>query len=306
MDILLPINVDMIDFLISYADDELRSLVRWPVQPSSAAFQITSDKTLFSELLEAHEISQPKTVQFDPADPSNPLTRSALQKLRFPVITKPSWGGGGAGMRVWDNHKDLLPYLETHSTVSNPLIVQEFITGHELGTALFCHEGKILYQTIQRKIYPWEENAFQPSKGLRFMDAPQVRDLAERVMGALRWSGIAQMDILVDNKTGVFDLLEINPRYWGSVLASQRMGVNFPEIACRRTLDLPILPIQYRQGKYITSAGYLHYLKERLLGRKGPDNFLWKESAFQELLQDPLPRIVQFCQRLNLRKALAI
>ena len=300
IDVLLPINVDMIDFLITHGDDELRSLVRMPDQPFKASFDTACSKAFFSEFMEEQEIPHPKSVVFFASDLAFALSESVLQALRMPVIIKPAWGGGGAGFRIFTEHQGLLPYLAETSTPGNPLVVQELIKGYDVGSAVYCRKGKILYQTIQRKIYPWTKDSFTPSKGMSFFDSPEMRNLVEHVMMSLEWNGIAQIDLFVNEETGAITTLEINPRYWGSLLASQRMGINFPEIACRRALDRPIPPQTYRMGKYITAAGYFLYLKDRLLGVKGPDTFCWRDSPIDEIIKDPLPRIMQFSRRIIL------
>lgn len=294
-DVLLPVNVDQIDLLAKHGDEELRRLTRLTEQPSADMFRTACSKTLLSAFMEERGIPHPRTVRFDPADPAIP---SKLLSLRFPVITKPTWGGGGSGMRVFDNHDGLIPYLEEKSTPQNQVIVQEYIRGYDLGSAAFCSGGEVLHLTMQRNMSA-DQNSFRPSKGLRFFDDPKVRAVVEKLMGALKWSGIAQIDLRVDGETGDQFVLEINPRYWGSVLGSQRMGVNFPEIACRRALGLPDPPVEYRKGKYITSFGYLLHLRDKVLGRASLESFTYADSAFGEIIRDPIVRVVELIQRLT-------
>lgn len=299
MDILLPINVDQIDFLITHGDAELRSLARLSEQPEREAFQTACSKTLLSAFMEKHGIPHPRTVRFASGDPE---ILEHLASLRLPVITKPTWGGGGSGMRVFENREGLVPYLEEKSTPENPVIVQEYIRGHDLGSAAFCNAGEVLHLTMQRNMSA-DQNSFRPSKGLRFFDDPNVRTVVEKLMGALKWSGIAQIDLRVDGETGDLFVLEINPRYWGSVLGSQRMGVNFPEIACRRAIGLPVPAVEYRKEKYITSFGYLLHLRDKLLGRASLESFTYADSAFGEIVKDPMVRVVEVIQRLTKRRS---
>ncbi len=297
IDVLLPVNVDQIDFLVNNADDELRSMVRVTEQPPPKSFQTACSKTALSAFMEEHEVPHPRTVRFDPADPE--VSRK-LERLRMPVITKPTWGGGGSGMRVFEAADGLLPYLEEKHSVENPLVVQEFIRGYDLGSAAFCAGGEVLFLTVQRNMSA-DQNSFRPSKGLRFFEDPKVRAVVEKLMGALRWSGIAQIDLRVDGATGDLFVLEINPRYWGSVLGSQRMGINFPDIACRRAAGIAFPSPVYRPGKYITSFGYLLHLRDKLLGRKSLESFTYADSAFGEVVKDPMVRVVEVVQKLTKR-----
>lgn len=295
-DVVLPVNVDRIDLLISHGDGALRA--KLPPQPGREAFQTACSKTLLSAFMEAHGIPHPRTVRYEAGD-RDVLKR--LEDLRLPVIAKPTWGGGGSGMRVFETRDGLVEHLEASSTPANPVVVQEFLRGHDLGSAVFCRDGEVLFQTMQRNVSA-DQSTFRPSKGLRFFDDADVRAVVRQLMGALRWSGIAQIDLRVEEGSGALNVLEINPRYWGSVLGSARMGVNFPDIACRMAAGLPQPAGEYRPGKYITAMGYLLELKAKWQGRPNQETFRYAESAFPEMIADPMPRIVEVIQKLTKRK----
>lgn len=296
-DVLLPVNVDSIDFLIRYGDHELHSIIKLPEQPSLETFRTACSKSLLATFLEIHDIPHPKTIQFIPSDRSN---TERIETLQLPLITKPSWGGGGKGMRVFETYDGIIPYLEEASTTENPIIIQEFITGYDLGCAVFCSDGEILSITMQKNI-SIDQDSLRPSKALQFFDDTMVKDVVAKLMRALIWTGIAQIDLRVNDNTGEVLVLEINPRFWGSLLGSQRMGVNFPDIVCRRALGLPVAPSTYRKGNYINALAYIQYLRDRLLLRPKLEDFTYAESAFNEIVKDPMVRIFEIIQRLTKR-----
>ena len=47
-------------------------------------------------------------------------------------------------------------------------------------------------------------------------------------MQALKWSGIVNIDFIYDENDKQAKILEVNPRYWQSLLGSLFAGVNFP------------------------------------------------------------------------------
>ena len=297
MDVVLPVDVDFIDVLLRHGDDELRGLSALPPLPDLETFRTACNKWLLSEFLERRDLPHPRTVRFDPADPE---VLQRLEQLDPPVITKLAWGGGGVEMRIFTSRQGLVGHVEQVATPENPALVQEFIEGYDVGSAVFCRDGEVLYQTIQKNISP-EQHAFRPSKGIQFFHEPGIRQLVGQLMQALKWNGVAQIDLRVDAKTGRQSILEINPRFWGSVLGSQKMGLNFPEIACRLALGLSLPPPDYADGRYITAVGYVHHLRSKLLGRGSSDDFTYAESAFDQILIDPLPRAMQAVQRLKAR-----
>ena len=127
------------NIIIAQGDSELRSLAHLIEMPSAEAFRTAQSKSAFSMFLEQHNIPHPNTVRFNSADPSMP---SRLDALRLPVIIKPTWGGGGHGIHVIDTREELLPYLMKSSTLQNPLIIQEFIQGYDVGSAVFSPERR--------------------------------------------------------------------------------------------------------------------------------------------------------------------
>ena len=49
---------------------------------------------------------------------------------------------------------------------------------------------------------------------------------------------------------GKFYVLEINARYWGSLIGSLSAGVNFPAIACALALGEPVEPVEVKYDRY--------------------------------------------------------
>ena len=290
MDVLLTLSSVEIEFMVYYADDELRSLVSLPDQPSKYSFQIADSKIMLASFMKSHDIPYPRSVRFNPADPD---TENDLAKLPLPIIAKTEWGGGGAAMRVFNNRDELIPYLHNEFTDTRPIIVQQFIQGIDLGCAVFCRNGKILCSVVQKKITSGA-NPLAASKAIQFIDDQRVLDIVGLLMESLHWNGIAQVDLVQQESTKDLFVLEINPRYWGSMIGALKMGINFPEISCRIALGLPVVPMVYSKGKYITPQGYILYVLSLIKGQNQPERFRLSDSNFDGILSDPIPRILEF------------
>ncbi|MFT5288270.1 MAG: D-aspartate ligase [Planctomycetota bacterium] len=283
-DLVLPVNVDTIEMVISPEAEAFRQRVRLPALADPATFKVACSKYELTAFMEEKGIPHPKTVRIDP---SRPESISEAEAMPLPVIVKPTFGGGGRGVRIVREPRKLRSLLESGSTHENRLIVQEFIPGYDVGCAAYCEAGTVIALTMQRDMGV-DPNSVEPSKGLCFIDDPAVRSIAQQLLGELGWDGVAQIDFRVDAVTGAVTVLEINPRYWGSVLGSQRMGINFPALAVSRALNLDLPDPTYILGKYITARGLLSYWKDRLLGKKGLEHFRLTESDLKEMVVDPL------------------
>jgi predicted ATP-grasp superfamily ATP-dependent carboligase len=53
---------------------------------------------------------------------------------------------------------------------------------------------------------------------------------AASVVAELGWTGVAMVEFKKDDD---YRLMEVNPRFWGSLPLATRAGVNFPRLLCR-------------------------------------------------------------------------
>lgn len=58
------------------------------------------------------------------------------------------------------------------------------------------------------------------------------------MLQAMEWRGVAMVEFKRDRKTGEYKLLEINPRFWGSLPLALHCGVNFPVYQAQLALGL--------------------------------------------------------------------
>ena len=56
---------------------------------------------------------------------------------------------------------------------------------------------------------------------------------AASVIRELGWTGVAMVEFKKDDD---YRLMEVNPRFWGSLPLATRAGVNFPHLLCRLAL----------------------------------------------------------------------
>ncbi len=79
----------------------------------------------------------------------------------------------------------------------------------------------------------------------------------ERLLSALGWTGVAMAEFKVDPRDGRPKLLEVNPRFWGSLHHAILSGVDFPHLLCRMAIDGDVPPLgEYRVG--VRSRSLIH------------------------------------------------
>jgi D-aspartate ligase len=125
-----------------------------------------------------------------------------------------------------------------------------------------------------------------------FLKSQQVLEVIEELISKLNWTGIASVDLRYDLQEDNVKVLEINPRYWGSLLGALRSGVNFPYLACLSGLEIPFERPKYKEKVYLTGKATLQQGYKKTLGQPHLD-FSIQDTSWRYGIQDPIADIVR-------------
>jgi predicted ATP-grasp superfamily ATP-dependent carboligase len=102
---------------------------------------------------------------------------------------------------------------------------------------------------------------------------PALAAAADRLLAALAWHGVCMMEFKLDARDGVPRLMEINPRFWGSLALAIDAGVDFPWLLYALAAGAPPAPVtSYRLGvRSRWELGDLDHLLIRLRARDRRD-----------------------------------
>ena len=145
-------------------------------------------------------------------------------------MIKPRISSGSFGIAYVKKREDLIPfYQRVHTRYPFPLI-QEWIPdgGDTFGiSALFDEASRVKAAFVHKKLrmYPVQGG---PSTLREGIEHPQVMELGLSLLKSLNWVGVAMVEFKVDPRDGIPKLMEINPRFWGSLHLAIISGVDFP------------------------------------------------------------------------------
>jgi D-aspartate ligase len=217
--------------LISGHHKEFASKYR-PTVPAWEQLRWMCDKRLLHQLAKNLEVHQPWT-----ACPSN---RDELAHIDcpFPVILKPAIRLQPSSLAVpkaWvaEDRKSLLARYDEASKLlsAENLIIQEIVPGGgeaQFSYAAICKDGRSLASVVARRTRQFPKDFGQLSTYVETVDAPEVIEPAERLLAALRFSGLVEVEFKRDPRNSQFKVLDINPRVWGWHTLCRRVGVDFP------------------------------------------------------------------------------
>lgn len=282
-DIIFPVSEAI--RLASSQKEHLLKLTNITAIPSVDMFDIAVDKWLLAKFLVKNNIPCPTTILYT----NDENFRESLNHISFPVLIKPIQGSDGRGIEFFNNSDTLLQALEKNERFINKYIVQNFIDGYDLGCSVLCRDGKILAYTIQKGLI-FRNRRFAPSAGVEFVQDNQAFDVVNQWASATKWDGVAHLDLRYDKQNDQVKIIEVNPRYWGSLLGSLVAGVNFPYLACLETLEIPFTRPDYDLKKFVSGNAAIKGGIRQLVG-KDKTKFSFKETSWRFAVTDPLAEI---------------
>jgi predicted ATP-grasp superfamily ATP-dependent carboligase len=280
VDLCMPVDMDGIYYFAEHCE-QTTQLTRLMLMESSDNLRTVWDKGLLADYLQANQLSHPESItsraQFD----------KSIAGLPFPVLIKPRLAGNGDGIVKYTDRKKLMEYVDSRANFFKEFIIQEFIDGEDIDCSVYCKDGRILAYTIQKAIY-LNSDLFQPAEGVEFVHHAGVIKLVEELVSALKWSGVAHIDMRICDSDGSVKVIEINPRFWGSIEGSLHVGVNFPYLACLASLGESFPMPEFRESKYMSFFAAF----KRLLKKK-PIMNIFSETNLLLQIKDPLPIIMR-------------
>jgi predicted ATP-grasp superfamily ATP-dependent carboligase len=236
VDIVLPItDAAMIPLL---ERREVLAPARIPF-PDVTAFRSASDK--HAVMAAAAAVGIPVPEQRVASD--REALEGQLDGLRYPVIVKPARSVAGDGrtrrktaVTVAVDEADVRAAGAAVPPDAYPLLLQRRIVGPGTGVFLLRWGGETVAAFAHERI-----REKPPSGGVSVLRAsvpldPELVAASERLLDSLGWEGVAMLEYKRDSETGTPYLMEINPRFWGSLQLAVDAGVDFPALLVDRAL----------------------------------------------------------------------
>ncbi len=242
---LLPMEDATCEWLLSHGG-ELAENIEWLLPPADS-FALARDKASTFSLAQQLGIPAPRT--YAPAsvgELADLITANPMEEF----VVKPRTGSGSSGVVYGSDIRAIS--LENHWELHGPLLLQERIPrdGVAYGVSLlFDRAGRERAAFSHRRLREYPVSG-GPSTQRISTELGELHTYSQRLLSALDWSGVAMVEWKVHPEGARPMLLEINPRFWGSLALAVRAGVDFPTLYADAALDRPLpsaLPA-YRAG----------------------------------------------------------
>jgi predicted ATP-grasp superfamily ATP-dependent carboligase/ribosomal protein S18 acetylase RimI-like enzyme len=232
--VLLPCHEDV--GLISRCRDRFPGHIRMAV-PNWEAYRVAEDKLKLMEFVRQCNEMAPQ-VQF--VQNQQHLDELAAH-LAFPAVLKTRIGNSAKGVAVARNAQELKKkfhaLIDTYRLAKDRWpFIQEYLPGRAVGVCALYDHGRRITWFGEEYIRCKEPGRFGTSTLRKTWQDEETIERALTVLDALQWHGLAHLDLIQDRR-GLFKIIEINPRPWGAMALSIHAGIDFPWLWYRTALQ---------------------------------------------------------------------
>jgi predicted ATP-grasp superfamily ATP-dependent carboligase len=158
-----------------------------------------------------------------------PKTYSAPEEVEsFPVVVKPSLGSGT--VQFVNSMPELMAAYEADC------VIQDYIAGQGFGFSALLRHGELRACCMHRRVREFPITGGASTAAVTVLK-PELRRAGMRILQELKWHGVAMVEFKKDERDGQYKLLEINPKFWGSLDLPIAAGVDFPTLTARLALE---------------------------------------------------------------------
>ncbi len=267
--------------------DELRCT---PLIPSDREIQTMFSKATTLQIAESLGIAIPKTVHI--TNENNEIIGHT--GLNFPVAIKSDTSEVMHSANAETSEKTAYVYAQAELerecrarlAKGQSVLAQEFIDGYGVGISGLFAEGKPVALLGHRRIR--ESNPFGgPSAVAETIELePHLLEPTLALLKAINVSGPAMVEYKVNRHSGKPYLMEINGRFWGTVLLGPAAGLDLPYLYWKMLNGMEILPEETRykigvRGRYLLGDTKCLFISLKGKPKSWPGTFSGRWAGLQ-------------------------
>jgi D-aspartate ligase len=238
-----PVLFPTRDFDVIFLEQFHDVLAPWHVlpQPGNSPILRMMDKLELAGVAMKLGLPTPRTVSCDSAE----VLEIQASAMRFPVIAKPRYAFQWRQQGLWekvgaqkafiaDSREELRRLYSRLAAVTEEVLLQEYIPGVDMDIVVCCayigRDGKPKGHFTGRKL-----KQSPPLVGtgcvVEAVDCPAIVSPTFELLNAFGYTGIAEVEFKLDKATGIYYLIEINPRHWDQHELGTLVGINISRLA---------------------------------------------------------------------------
>lgn len=224
-----------------------------PILGTSAdSVDAAEDRERFDKVLEKCEIDRPRGATVFTVDEA----LEVANKLGYPVLVRPSYVLGGAGMEIALNDGDIKKFMKiiNRQFQEHPILIDKYLSGKEVEVDAVCDENGVLIPGVMEHVeragvHSGDSISVYPPQKIKPEIKEVICDYTQRLAKALHVIGLINIQFIV-YEDEVY-VIEVNPR-------SSR---TIPYIS--KVTDIPVVDVATKviMGHSIKDQGYEYGLQ---------------------------------------------
>jgi predicted ATP-grasp superfamily ATP-dependent carboligase len=219
-------------------------------------------------------------------------------EVPFPIVIKAPFEMGKNVVEYAHSQSEMIEKFNKLCTqynfqAPNLPVVQQFITGDGYGFFAYYENGKCIKQFMHKRIREYPVSGGASVCAESFYDK-KLEENGKKMLDLVRWNGVAMVEFK-KHSDGEYKLMEINPKFWGSLELALVAGVNFPYSL-----------VQQQRGEKITESEKYKQVRFQWLLNGELFHFFERPSSIFKIIadlfrskkdfrfSDPLPNCIQF------------
>lgn len=296
--VLMPIYEET--YVISKYKDAFDTIVHVPVPDYEKIFK-TNNKRYLMGFADEIGVKTPQTWKINNISE----LRQVAKKIEFPAVIKLAESVGSKGLRYTYSEDELI--LEYKKVIQkfgiNPSgypLIQEYIPGDGYGVSMLFNQGdpRAIFTHKRIREYPITGG---PSTARISVRHAKMEKYATMLLKELEWHGVAMVEFKLDDRTKEPVLMEINPRFWGSLNQAICAGVDFPYLLYTMAMEGDVQPVfTYKVGvktRWMLGdcRALIDYIRTEKRVEILKDFLKFNGQYYDDLsLKDPIPMFIEF------------
>ena len=208
------------------------------------------DRELFDEILEECCIPRPKGTTVFTCEEA----LDAAHSLGYPVLIRPSYVLGGAGMQIAISDKDIIEFMDviTQHKQEHPILIDKYLMGKEVEVDAVCDGEDILIPGIMEHveragIHSGDSISVYPAQNISAKSQRVIVDYTRKLAKSLHVIGLINIQFIV-YQDEVY-VIEVNPRSSRTVpYISKVTGIPIVDLATKVIVGSKIRDLGYEPG----------------------------------------------------------
>ena len=208
------------------------------------------DRERFDEILEKCEIDRPRGSTVFTIEEA----LEVANRLKYPVLVRPSYVLGGAGMEICLNDGDVKKFMKiiNRQYQEHPILIDKYLAGKEVEVDAICDENGILIPGIMEHIeragiHSGDSISVYPARTISETAKKTIEEYTRRLAKSLHVLGMINIQFIVCGEE-VY-VIEVNPRSSRTVpYISKVTGIPIVPLAAKVILGHKLKDLGYTPG----------------------------------------------------------